>query len=142
MQCLKFCHWDCGPSPAVGNSLIAQGVNASPVATANELGPDTRYPLKQQLLCPPSLPYDAIYSINPTSSPERGKNKTRKTRKHLSVQGSQTFNNYSEYFLELSSLRRSATNSKAVGYLCKLNGFKSAHFHFSNSQKSGEPASP
>ena len=69
---------------------------------ANEVGPDTRYPLKQQLPCSPSLPHDAIYSINPTSSPERGKNKTRKTWKQLTAQCNHIFIKYSDEFWELS----------------------------------------
>lgn len=69
-----------------------QGVNVES-CRANELGPDTIYPLGQQLLCsPPSLPHDAIYSINPTSSPERRKNKSWKTWNQQCVLCSQTFN--------------------------------------------------
>lgn len=70
-----------------------QGVNVES-CRANELGPDTIYPLGQQLLCsPPSLPHDAIYSINPTSSPERRKKQELKNLKAAQcVPCSQTFN--------------------------------------------------
>ncbi|KAJ8407087.1 hypothetical protein AAFF_G00287630 [Aldrovandia affinis] len=55
-------------------SLARSSVNARSRG-ANELGPDTIYPLGQQLLCSLSLPHDAIYCINPTSSGKKKKKK-------------------------------------------------------------------